>query len=156
VMAFELALVGLGQPGDTRRTFASTISSNYFSVLGVQIARGRAFLPEEEIPGRPAPVAVVSYAYWQKHNLDPAVLGSKILINGQPFTIVGIAPRGFTGTMQVFSIEVWTPLSAYDLLANDFASNQRKPLGDRNGQHLLIVGRLKAGITAAAAKPRLE
>src|SRR5215475_5296974 len=96
-LAFELALVGVGQVGDIRRTFAATVSSNYFSVLGVQPVRGRVFLPEEETPGRPAEVAIVSYAYWQKHNLDPAVLGSRILINGHPFTIVGIAPKGFTG-----------------------------------------------------------
>src|SRR5712692_7284077 len=70
-MGFNLAMVGLGQKGDTRRTFASMVSSNYFSVLGVPLARGRTFLPEEEAVGRPAPVAIVSYAYWQKHNLDP-------------------------------------------------------------------------------------
>ena len=85
-MAFNLALIGLGQKGDTRRTFAAVVSSNYFSVLGVPLARGRAFLPEEETPGRNAPVAIVSYSYWQKHDLDPTVLGSQVLINGRPFT----------------------------------------------------------------------
>src|SRR5712672_3829711 len=109
-MSFNLALIGLGQKGDTRRAFAGIISSNYFSVLGVPLARGRTFLPEEETLGRNAPVAIVSYAYWQKHNLDPSVLGSELLVNGHPFTIVGIAPRGFTGTLQIFSVEVWLPL----------------------------------------------
>src|SRR5438477_8491184 len=78
-MAYNLAMIGVGQKGDTRRTFAAIVSSNYFSVLGVSLARGRTFLPEEETPERNAPVAIVSYAYWQKHNLDPAVLGSQIL-----------------------------------------------------------------------------
>ena len=68
----------LGQKGDTRRAFAAIVSSNYFSVLGVPLARGRAFLPEEETPGRNAPVAIVSYSYWQKHDLDPSVLGSQV------------------------------------------------------------------------------
>jgi putative ABC transport system permease protein len=77
-MAFNLALIGLGQKGDTRRTFAAVVTSNYFSVLGVPLARGRAFLPEEETPGRNAPVAIVSYSYWQKHDLDPTVLGSQV------------------------------------------------------------------------------
>src|SRR6202171_4020080 len=81
-MAYNLALVGIGRKGDTRRTFAAIVSSNYFSVLGVPLARGRAFLPEEETPGRGATVAVVSYGYWQKHNLDPMLLGSPLLING--------------------------------------------------------------------------
>src|SRR5215475_9174398 len=118
VMGFNLALIGLGQKGDTRRAFAAVASSNYFSVLGVPLARGRAFLPEEET--RNAPVAIASYSYWQKHNLDPTVLGSQVLINGQAFTIVGIAPKGFTGTLQILSPEVWLPLSVYDQVANDF------------------------------------
>lgn len=65
-MGFDVALIGLGQKGDTRRTLASTVSSNYFSVLGVPLARGRSFTPEEETPGRPSPVAIVSYEYWAK------------------------------------------------------------------------------------------
>jgi len=155
-MAFNLALVGLGQKGDTQRTFAAIVTSNYFSVLGVPLARGRAFLPEEETLGRNAPVAIVSYAYWQRRNLDPSLLGSELLINGHPFTIVGITPRGFTGTMQVISAEVWLPLSNYDRVANDFESENKTSIGDRAGQQLLIVGRLKPGMTAASAKPALE
>ncbi len=156
-MAYNLAMVGLGQKGDIRRTFGAMVSSNYFSVLGVSLARGRTFLPEEETPGRNSAVAIVSYAYWQKHNLDPSVLGSQLLINGRPFTIVGITPQSFTGTMQVFSVEVWLPLSIYEQVENDFNTEERKRVfGERDGQQLLIVGRLKSGLTSAAAKPSLE
>src|SRR5437588_133206 len=153
-MAFNLALIGLGQKGDTRRAFASVVSSNYFSVLGVPLARGRAFLPEEET--RNAPVAIVSYSYWQKHNLDPSVLGSQVLINGRPFAIVGITPKGFAGTLQVLSPEVWLPMSVYDQVANDFGSKNKTTMDDRNGTQLRIIGRLKPGMTTAAAKPALE
>jgi putative ABC transport system permease protein len=155
VMAYNLAMVGLGQKGDTRRTFAAMTSSNYFSVLGVPLAQGRTFLPEEETPGQAAPVAIISYAYWAKHSLDPKLLGSPLLINGHPFTIVGIAPRGFTGLMQIISPEVWLPLGVYDQVANDFASENNTKLGDRAGQQLLVVGRLKPGLTAATAEPSL-
>ena len=123
-MAYNLALVGIGQKGDTRRAFAAIVSANYFSVLGVQLAQGRAFLPEEETPGRNTQVAIVSNAYWLKHN-RPA-LGSTLLINGRPFTIVGVLPKGFTGTLQIFSAEVWLPLSVYDLVQNDFQSSEKK------------------------------
>ena len=156
VMAYNLAMIGLGQKGDTRRTFGAIVSSNYFSTLGVPLARGRTFVPEEETLGRNAPVAIVSYAYWQKHNLDPAVLGSELLVNGHPFTIIGIAPRGFTGTLQIFSVEVWLPLSNYDRIANDFEQANKAAFGDRAGQQLIVIGRLKSGMTAAAAKPALE
>ena len=133
VMAYNLAMIGLGQKGDTRRTFAAIVSSNYFSVLGVPLARGRAFLPEEETLRRNAPVAIVSYAYWQKHNLDPSVLGSELLVNGHPFTIIGIAPRGFTGTMQIFSAEVWLPISNYERIANDFEQENKPRSGIEAG-----------------------
>ncbi|MFL6521582.1 MAG: ABC transporter permease [Chthoniobacterales bacterium] len=156
VMSYNLAMIGLGQKGDTRRTFSAIVSSNYFSVLGVPLTRGRTFTPEEEALGRNAPVAIVSYAYWQKHNLDPAVLGSELLVNGHPFTIVGIAPRGFTGTLQILSAEVWLPFSDYDRIANDFEQENKSKFGDRAGQQLIVVGRLKPGLTAASAKPALE
>jgi predicted permease len=156
VMCFNLALVGLGQKGDTRRVFSAVVTSNYFSVLGVPLARGRAFLPEEETPGHNAPVAIVSYSYWQKHDLDPNVLGWQLLINGRSFTIVGIAPKGFVGTMQVLSPEVWLPMSVYDQVANDFESDNKTTIDDRKGTQVRIMGRLKPGMTAAAAKPALE
>src|SRR5580765_2001562 len=155
-MSFNLALIGLGQKGDTRRAFGAIVSSNYFSVLGVPLVRGRSFLPEEETPGRDAPVAIVSYRYWLKHDLDPSVLGSQVLINGRPFTIVGITPKGFAGTLQILSPEVWLPISVYDQVANDFGSKDKTTMDDRNGTQLRIIGRLKPGMTAAAAKPALE
>ena len=156
VMGFNLALIGLGQKGDTRRAFSAIVTSNYFSVLGVPLARGRAFLPEEETPGHNAPVAIVSYSYWQKHDLDPGVLGSQLLINGRSFTIVGIAPKGFVGTMQILSPEVWLPMSVYDRVANDFESDNKTTIEDRKGTQVRIMGRLKPGMTAALAKPALE
>jgi hypothetical protein len=143
VMAYNLAMVGLGQKGDTRRAFAATVTANYFSVLGVPLVQA-------------LPVAVVSYGYWAKHSFDPTLLGSQLIINGHPFAIVGIAPRGFTGTMQVISPEVWLPLGVYDQVANDFASENNTKLGDRVGQQLLIVGRLKPGLTAAAIEHSLK
>src|SRR5438046_3052448 len=155
-MIFNLALIGLGQKGDTRRAFAGIVSSNYFTVLGVPVARGRAFLPEEETPGRNAQVAVVSYSYWQKHNLDPGMLGSQIFVNGRAFTVVGIAPKGFVGTMQVLSPEVWLPISVFDQVANDFQSDNRTTIDDRKGTKLRLMGRLKPGVTARSAKPSLE
>ncbi|PYL83638.1 MAG: hypothetical protein DMF23_08815, partial [Verrucomicrobia bacterium] len=119
------------------------------------LAQGRTFLPDEETPGRGAAVAIVSYAYWQKHN-QPA-LGSPLLINGRAFNIIGVAPRAFTGTLQIFSPEVWLPLGVYDQVQNDFQSSEKKTLlGDRAGQQLLIVGRLRPGMTGPMAEPSLK
>src|SRR5205823_6387 len=118
--------------------------------------RGRVFLPEEEIPGRDAHVAMLSHSYWARHNLDPSILGSQILINGRSCTVVGILPQTFTGTMMVFSPEVWMPLSAYDSIANNFATEKSKPLASRDGEHLMLIGRFKQGRTAVTADAALK
>ena len=156
VAAHNVGMVGLGEKGNTRRVFADVVSSDYFAVLGVTPLRGRVFLPEEETPGRDAHVAIVSYSYWARHNLDPSILGSQILINGRSCTVVGILPRTFTGTMMVFSPEVWMPLSAYDSIANNFATEKSKPLASRDGEHLLLIGRFKPGMTAMTAEAALK
>ncbi len=156
VLAHNLAMIGIGEKGNTRRAFADVVSANYFSVLGRAPGQGRAFLPEEETPGRNAQVAIVSHSYWKKEGSHADLLGSKILIDGRPFTIVGIMPQGFSGTMQIIAPEVWLPLGVYDQVANDFEQNDRNSFGDRAGTQLLLIARLKAGITAAAALPSLK
>ncbi len=156
LMAHSLAMVGLGEKSTTRRTFADIVSSNYFTVLGVAPAQGRGFLPEEETPGTNASVAVVSHSYWEKQGLNPALLGSKIIVNSRPYTVVGILPKGFTGTMQIIAPEIWLPLSVYEQVANDFESENKAPLNDRTSKSLMVIGRLQPGMTGAAALPALK
>ncbi len=156
IMAHNLAMVGVGDQGQTRRTFADIVTASYFSVLGVRPVQGRTFLPEEEKPGSNAAVAIVSYSYWQKQALNPALLGSSITINSRPFTVVGIMPKGFSGTMQVFSPEIWVPLGVHDQMVNDFQSENRRELDDRAGTQLLIIARLKPGVTKETAMPALK
>jgi len=155
-MAYNLAMVGIGEKENTRRAFATLVSANYFTVLGVQPAQGRGFLPEEEIPGRNTPVVVVSYNFWKKRAFDPDLIGSPLIVNGRAYTVVGVMPEGFTGTMNLFSAELWLPLGVYDLIANDFSTENRSKLGDLTGTELLLVGRLKPGLTAPAAEPEIK
>ena len=156
ITAYNVSMVGVGEKGNTRRVFASIASANYFSVLGVAPIKGRTFMTDEETPGRNAAVAIVSYGYWVRHDKDPTLLGSTIQINGRPFTIVGILPSTFTGTLAVLSPEVWVPLSCYDAVVNDFSSASHESLSSRAGKQLLLIGRLKAGVTAAGAEAALK
>ena len=156
VMAHNLAMVGVGDKGSTRRAFTDVVSANYFSVMGVMPMQGRAFRAEEETPGRNAAVAIVSYNYWKREGLNPAMLGSTITIDSRPFTVIGILPQGFTGTTQIFAPEIWLPLGVYDQVANDFETENKGKLDDRGGRQFMIVGRLKPGMTAAAAAPALK
>ncbi len=156
VFAHNSTVVGLGEKQSTRRVMADIVSSNYFSVLGVPPAYGRSFLPDEEKPGRGERVAIVSYSYWHKQGSDPAVLGRTVTISGRPFTIVGIMPKGFTGTMSLFAPEIWLPLGVYEEVTNDFVGGRGDTLADRSSSKLLVIGRLKAGVTAEAALPSLK
>ncbi|MEP7072028.1 MAG: ABC transporter permease [Verrucomicrobiota bacterium] len=156
VMAHNLAMVGLGEKGSTRRAFTDVVSSNYFSVMGVLPAQGRVFSAEEETPGRGEAVAIVSYNYWKKEGLKPSLLGSVITIDSRPFTVIGILPKGFTGTTQIFAPEIWLPLGVYEQVANDFETGNKEKLGDRAGKQLMVVGRLKTGATAANANAALK
>src|SRR6476469_3729852 len=156
VMAHDTAVVGVGEKGNTRRVMADIVSSNYFSVLGVPPVLGRAFLPDEETPGRGQRVAIVSYSFWQKHGGDTSLLGQTITISSRPFTVVGILPKGFTGTMSVFAPEIWLPLGVYDEVKTDMVGRTSAPVGERSSAKLLVIARLKPGVTAAAALPSLK
>jgi predicted permease len=156
LLAHDDSVVGLGEKGNFRRAVVDIVSSNYFSVLGVLPAYGRPFLPEEEKPGAGARVAVVSYSYWQKHSRGPSLLGSALLINGRAYTIVGIMPEGFTGTESVFSREAWLPLGVYDEIISDRGGARGKSLTARGSDRLMVLGRLKPGVTAEGAGPALK
>ena len=157
VAGHNVALVGLGDKDNTRRTFADIATANYFDVLGVAPIIGRGFTLEEEKPGHAASVAIVSYGYWARHNFDRSVLGSEIKINGRPYTVIGIMPRQFAGTLAVVSPELWVPFSAYDFVMNDFGgTGEQEDLASRTGQKLLLIGRFKPGVTAASAEPALK
>lgn len=157
VFAHDSTVVGVGEKKEnTRRVMADIVSSNYFSVLGVAPAYGRAFLPDEEKPGRGERVAVISYSYWQKHGTDPALLGHSVTISGRQFTIVGIMPKGFTGTMSLFAPEIWLPLGVYEEVTRDLVGGRGDSIADRSSSKLIVIARLKQGLTAEAALPNLK
>ena len=137
--------------GDTaRRVMGMKISANYFSVFGVQLAQGRPFLPEEE--RQPTPVVIVSHQWWQRHGARPDLVGQSIQINGRPVTIVGIAPKDFTGTVALFSPDLYLPL-AFDRLGEPPGAD---PTSDRSRHELMLVGRLNRDVTLDEANARLR
>jgi predicted permease len=127
----------------------------FFSELGLRPFAGRALSPDDvdQTTLQPAPVALIGYKFWQSHfGGDPAVIGQRIRVKGQPFTIVGIGPRGFTGLGWIFEPDVMLPLTAWPLI-ND------SPLQSiRNGSSFFVrtTARLKPGVTLAQAKSAIE
>jgi putative ABC transport system permease protein len=151
VLAHNSAMVSIGEGETSRHTFADLISSNYFRALEVPLVQGRGFLPEEERPGSAVPVVIASYAYWQRTGFDPQLVGKTIRVNERPFTVVGIAPEYFSGTMMIFGPELYFPLGDYDLLTNGSSAEVKRTLEKRDVYSLLLVGRLKPGVTASTA-----
>ena len=156
VAGHNVALVGLGEKDNTRRTFADIVTADYFQVLGVTPVIGRTFTAEEETPGHAASVALISFSYWQKHDRDPSILGQQIKINGRPYTIVGVLPPKFCGTLAMLSPEVWVPFSAYNFVQNDFADSREEVVSGQSGHNLLLLGRFKTGVTAPTAEAALK
>jgi predicted permease len=155
LMAHNPALVGLTEGDTTRRVFAEVVSSNYFDTFGIRLFRGRTFLPSEEKPGSNIPVVILSHQYWQRMGADPDILGKTIRVNGRHFTIIGIAPEEFTGTTVLLSMELYLPLGVYENVVNDFDGTP-KSLSNRDNHCLILVGRLRPGLTAAGAEPELK
>jgi predicted permease len=155
LIAHTAVRVGVTEGEITRRLFAEIITSNYFDVLGVSLFKGRAFRTEEEAPGSGIPVVIVSYQYWMRKGSDPDMVGKILLINGQRVTVVGIAPRGFTGTLALLSLDLYMPIGMYHLVRDD-QSPTEKDLGSRDAASLTLVGRLRPGMTIAAADSQLK
>ncbi len=155
LLAHDLAMVGITEGDTTRRAFADVVTANYFDTFGTQLTRGRAFSRAEEAPGSGIPVVIVSHQYWKKKGSDPDLVGKTLKLNGQVFTIIGIAPEEFSGTTVIFSPEVWLPLGMHDRVLNDFMDNKRR-LAARDNGCLFVVGRLKPGIKPEGADAELS
>ena len=140
----------------TRRIYAMFVSANYFSLLGVPLAYGRAFELEEERYGA-EPIVVLSYRTWQQYGADPGVVGTYITINGTLFRVIGVAAKHFTGTA-IVGPDLWLPLGSYGLVGHLWEEKSPKlpsELWDYP-RGMTLVGRLKPGLTLSAAQARLQ
>ena len=137
---------------------ARTVSDGYFEVFGLVPERGRFFTPEENrVPGG-HPVAVVSWRFWQERLAgDADVLGRSVLLNGQPFTIVGVAPQAFRGISPAERVpDVYIPIMMRDAIAPSFDTAWRERLPKSFERWLTVVGRLRPDATVEAARAELE
>ena len=144
----QMSLTGKSKP---ERVWGMVVSANYFEILGVRPILGRAFLPvEDEKPGG-APVAVISYRFWQTHfGANPDIVGRTIEINQHPYTIVGVTPAVFQGSQTGVRTEIWVPI---------MMEAQVNSLGDLLHDHhqfwLLAFGRLKPGVVLSQAQEEM-
>ncbi len=148
VAAYFYFPMGFSVNGAPEVVLGQLVSANYFEVMGVRPSLGRAFRPEEDRRPEGDAVAVVSHRLWvRRFASDPGVIGTKVLINSHPFTVIGVAPKGFTAPNVTMAPDVWVPVTTV---------RQTMPypisLEDRYDTWLLLAGRLKNGQSLATAQ----
>lgn len=144
---------GIVPDSEPQAVYGSLVSANYFSTLEVQPALGRGFLPEEgQVPDK-YPVAVISYSLWSRAFAgDPRVLGKNIKFNGHSFTIIGVAPKSFTGTDLFFRPDFYVPA----VMSAQIIAGGADTLTHRDYRSFLIYGRLKPGVKVAQAQAEMN
>ncbi len=156
VAAQNPILAGIGQDDAMRRSFAFQVSDNYFAMLGTTPQVGRFFSAEESKPNANLPVVVVSYNLWQRYSGQPSFVGTRLRINGQPHTVVGVARKGFSGMNALLAPDIWLPLgqfSNYQQTLNDDKSLQ--DLNSPKNFTLNLTARLAPGVTREQLTARL-
>src|SRR5947209_1213618 len=137
------------------RITGATVTAGVLPLLGVSPIKGRFFQPEECTLGRDD-VVIISARLWQRRfNSDPQIIGTKLLLNGKNFTVVGVMPAGFDFPLQLFNLgnggqfggraDIWKPLA--------FTEEEMKKRGSRS---YAMIGRLAPGTSAAQAQAEIE
>jgi predicted permease len=151
IAAHHLADIMLNTGTQASATIALDVSGNYFAVAGIEPALGRFFTDEEARGPGAAAVVVISHDLWQDaFGGDRGVLGRAVHVNSHPLTVIGVAPRGFHGTMLGARPRVWLPVGLYDRLHPG-----RDPYSWGRMTWLQLFGRLQPGIEARQAEAAL-
>jgi len=156
VAALEFAVAGIGQDQNMRRSFAFLTSENFFSLMGVRPVSGRFYNAEECRPNANVSVVVASYPFWKRMGGRQDFVGSKLQINGQPYTVIGITPDGFSGVSALVAPDVWLPLGVRSQLGSAFGDSESlHDLAQPKNYALNVMARLQSGLNIDAAKSRL-
>ncbi len=152
VIASELSSDGISLDGKSYSLLTNYVTGNYFEALGLQPALGRLFLPSEgKVPGSD-PVIVLGYSFWKARlGGDLTVVGRKVLVDGHPFTIIGVAPEGFHGLVSIIDTRAFIPYAMKATLGDG-----PEELTSPRTRDLRIVGRIKPGVSLQQARAALS
>jgi putative ABC transport system permease protein len=138
-------LTGVG--GDPQRLQGTRASGLIFKTLGVAPILGRPFTPEEDVPGKNH-VVVLGYGFWQRQfGGEPGIVGKRIVLNGEPYDVIGVMPASFRDFYSRVPSDLWTPLA---LEPNAFSDNRR------TNEYLTLVTRLEPGVSVERARSDLK
>lgn len=149
--------------GSSELVVGELVSDNYFQVLGIRPARGRAFSTGDYSADGANAVAVLSNGMWQsRFGGDPGVVGREFRMNGRVYTVIGVAPAAFGGMMPAVTAQMWIPTAMAEQvepLGNNRTSGRSvgESRLERRGQHWLwFKGRMKPGVTPAQVRAEFE
>jgi predicted permease len=143
--------VSWSHDGQGQMVYGQLVSSNFFSLLGVEPSFGRFFETNEDQGGHGAPTAVISHSFWERQlGGDRSVIGHALVFNGASYTVVGVAPPSFTGILIGSQPDFWTTLAMTPTLIHDLDR-----MGSDTSYWLFGVGRLKPGVLKNEAQADL-
>jgi len=153
VATWKFSLVSIAAGGRPERVMSHVVSANYFGMLGVGAVRGRVFIPSEDVGELAHPIAVLSYAAWQRRfGGTDDVIGKPIIVNGTAYTVVGVAPREFRGGIPIITPELWLPL----MQLPQVEPGNGGALRERGENSMFVLARLAPGATMERAKARMK
>ncbi|MDX2153726.1 MAG: ADOP family duplicated permease [Bryobacteraceae bacterium] len=146
--AYEISPAGLDTgSGNPSSVYVCMVSGNYFDVLGIQPQIGRVFHASDERGPNSAPYVVLSHRAWrERFSADPLIVGRTVQLNKHPYTVLGVTPPEFRGTLLFFSAEIFTPFVNQEQITGVNHLNERRMLSV-----FLTMGHLKPGVTPAQA-----
>ena len=153
---YQLVPVGVSasRDGAAHMNLGAIVSGNFFSGLGIQIPLGRGFRPDEDVTAGKDLVAVISHSLWESDfGSDPGAIGRKVRVSGTDFTVIGVAPGGFTGPEAYVLPEVYVPMHAYQQAAPNSPGDF---LTGRANRGFTLYGRLKSGVSVTQANVELS
>jgi predicted permease len=152
IAAYAYRPFNFAEEGPADRVTGAVVSGNYFSLLGVRPAIGRFFADDEDRTADTHAVLVLGHGLWRRRFAsDPAVVGRRVTLNAQPFTVIGVAPPGFTGTTNGMIADVYVPM----MMAGTALPGSTGILTRPNWGWLRVIGRLAPGATHAQAQAAL-
>lgn len=156
VAAFQPpTVVNLATEGASEPLNAALVTGNYFNLLGTQPTAGRLFAPDDDVTPGAHPVVVLSYDIWQgRFGGDSAVVRQTLTLNGTPFTVVGVVPRGFAGTVLTGRPDLWIPLTMVGTATPFF--RQFPVFEMRGARWISLVARLKPDVTIERARTEVN
>lgn len=146
--------LAVGNEDNIERVWGEVVSGNFFDLLRVKPELGRFFSTAEVDHQQNAhPLAILSHSYWSSHyHADPRVIGAMVRINHFPYTIIGVAPKAFRGSMPGLTFDMWAPATMYGQLA----STGESTLLDRKWRTFRVLVRLAPGVSIEQARAEVQ